>query len=169
MVLKDFKDLIKGLDRNSCHLIVGNGFSRACFDQVFNYTQLLNTADFSELSSYAKNVFRKIGTADFEKVIQTLNQSAKIAKIYKTNDAYLLDNLENDSNGLRDTLIEAISEHHPEYPSRLTSSQYISCRKFLSHFSSFFSLNYDLLLYWVLLETQNNNILKPKNKLWKST
>jgi len=155
-ILEDFKDVVQRLDPKSCHLIVGNGFSRACFDQVFNYTQLLNSADFSKLSPYAKNVFREIVTSDFEKVIHTLNQSAQVAEIYKTNDADFLDNLRTDSDGLRDTLVEAISEHHPENPSALIQNQYITCRRFLSHFSSFFSLNYDLLLYWVLLETKND-------------
>ncbi|MFO8009453.1 MAG: DUF4917 family protein, partial [Dehalococcoidia bacterium] len=128
--LENFQDVVSGLNPNETHLIVGNGFSRACFDQVFNYTSLLSLADFKDLSPYISVVFSNIGTADFEKVIQILQESAQTAATYNTTDRQLLTDLESDANGLREALIEAISNHHPENPPSLNQRQYTKCKTF---------------------------------------
>jgi hypothetical protein len=54
------------------HLLLGNGFSRACRDDIFAYSALFQRADFSALSPTARNAFDSLGTTDFEIVMKAL-------------------------------------------------------------------------------------------------
>ena len=51
-------------------------------------------------------------------------------------------------------VVQAIAQNHPEGPFEITDEQYGACRGFLANFNTTYSLNYDLLLYWVLMHTE---------------
>jgi hypothetical protein len=48
-------------------------------------------------------------------------------------------------------LVRAIAQSHPDHPGEIASAKYAACRQFLAQFKNIYTLNYDLLLYWALM------------------
>lgn len=138
---------------NRRHLLLGNGFSIACRPDIFAYGKLFEQADFSKISPTAKQAFSALETQDFEKVIKALRDSSAIAAAYGAPKAFC-DQLRNDADGLRELLVQTIASTHPAWPGELTEPEYAACRAFISNFHSVYTLNYDLLLYWVQMHTE---------------
>lgn len=138
---------------NRRHALLGNGFSIACRPAIFAYGKLFEQADFSQISPTARNAFAALRTQDFEKVIKALRDASAIVTAYG-GSAALAANLASDADGLRELLVQTIAATHPAWPGELTESEYQTCRIFLSNFSNVYTLNYDLLLYWVQMHTQ---------------
>ena len=135
------------------HLMLGNGFSIACRPQIFAYGKLFEQADFSTISPTAKHAFAALDTQDFEKVIKTLRDASAITAAYGGPPA-LAATLAADADGLRELLVQTIAATHPSWPGDLSEQEYQSCRCFLSNFDNVYTLNYDLLLYWVQMHTE---------------
>jgi hypothetical protein len=70
--------------------------------------------------------------------------------------ADLVEQIQVDEQALKDALIVAIANTHPERPYDVSDAQYKAVRSFLCDFGSIFTLNYDLLLYWA-----RNVIVEP--------
>jgi hypothetical protein len=136
------------------HLLLGNGFSRACLDDVFAYDALFDRADFKNLSPRARAAFTALGTTDFEIVMRALWDAAKLMSVYAPKEPDVVEQFVKDAEGLRDVLVHAIADNHPSHPGEITAGRYATCRKFLSHFNKIYTLNYDLLLYWALMNTE---------------
>lgn len=132
------------------HALLGNGFSRAYRDNIFAYGALFDRADFGDLSASARDAFDALATRDFEVVIHTLRQAARILDPYNV-DPDVRDRMLADATGLREVLVRAIASSHPEHPNEIQDDQYAAARAFLSHFDKIYTLNYDLLLYWALM------------------
>lgn len=155
-VLKSFKQCIDSAIGKK-HVLLGNGFSRACRNQVFSYDSLFKSADFSKLTAEAKRVFDVLGTTDFEIAMKSLNNSSAIMPLYGCAQESS-QKAKADADALRNVLVNTIAKHHPPLPSSITEQEYSKCIDFLSHFEKIYSLNYDLLLYWTLMK------LKEKGK-----
>ncbi len=134
------------------HLLLGNGFSIACRPNIFAYGKLFEQADFTRVSPTAKYAFTALGTQDFERVIKALRDASAIAISY--GHANLAATWREDADKLRELLVETIAASHPAWPGELTDDEYRSCKKFLANFSDVYSLNYDLLLYWVQMHVE---------------
>ena len=150
------------------HLLLGNGFSIALFPDRFRYGSLLDEADFSA-HPQARQAFDALGTTDFEVVIHALKQAVTLLPLYG-GDATTRQTMTQHAEALKELLVQAIAGKHPERPSDITGSQYQSCRAFLAHFGGesrnlkptggkdlrgcYYSLNYDMLLYWTLLHAE---------------
>jgi Domain of unknown function (DUF4917) len=132
---------------NKRHLLLGNGFSIACRPDIFIYGKLFEQADFSSLSPSAKNAFTALGTTDFERVIKTLRDTAILSPIYGV-DPVIANQMRDDADALKELLVQTIAKSHPERPSDITDEEYSACQKFLGYFSTTYTFNYDLLLYW---------------------
>jgi hypothetical protein len=139
------------------HLLLGNGFSRAWRDDVFSYSSLFERADFKKLSRNARKAFDMLGTTNFETVMSALRNASKLIGLYDKGNKLVKD-LEKDADGLREVLVNAIATNHPARPGEIKDEQYVACRKFLSNFHSFYSLNYDLLLYWALMHEDEEGL-----------
>jgi hypothetical protein len=135
---------------NKVHALLGNGFSRACRDDIFAYGALFDRADFAALSSAARAAFDALGTRDFEIVIHALRRAVRLLTVYD-GDPSLAARLQADADGLREVLVTAIASSHPDHPNEIRDEQYAACRTFLSRFKRIYTLNYDLLLYWALM------------------
>ncbi len=136
------------------HVLLGNGFSRACRDDIFSYDALFDRANFDALSLAARNAFEVLNTTDFEVVIRALKQAARLASIYLENDPNLAQRLNSDAAGLRELLGRTIAASHPDRPGDIQDQQYAACRTFLRNFKRIYTVNYDLLLYWALMRQE---------------
>jgi hypothetical protein len=141
-----FQDAIRATEGDDKALLIGNGFSA----QYFNYANLLAEAQLEEGSSI-KALFDQLGTVDFEAVIRALEDATIVERAYG-NAAHATE-LEADAQKVREALVTAVNATHPAHRDDLIF-QYESAAVFLKHFGKgqVFTLNYDLLLYWVNLE-----------------
>jgi hypothetical protein len=131
------------------HLLLGNGFSIACRPNVFVYRKLFEQANFQNIPR-ARQAFDALGTTDFERTIKALRDFATLSSIY-AKDA--IDSAA-DADALREVLVRTIADSHPAVPSDISGDEYAACRRFLSNFERMFTLNYDLLLYWALMQDE---------------
>lgn len=145
--------LIEAQSYNRKHVMLGNGFSIACRPHIFAYGKLYEQADFSKISPTAKQAFAALGTQDFEKVIKALRDASAITTAYGGPPA-LAAAFTADADGLRELLVQTIAATHPSWPGDLSEEEYQSCRAFLGNFDTLYTLNYDLLLYWVQMHTE---------------
>lgn len=152
MALPTYDSVRRKLQKPS--LLLGNGFSVACRHDIFTYKALYDQADFTSLSDCAKNAFTSIGTVDFEEVIRSLFVASKLADCYATIDPELCERFEADAEGLKNLLASTIARNHPELPSDIRPEQYAACRRFLSPYGRVYTLNYDLLLYWAIMQDE---------------
>jgi hypothetical protein len=141
-------------DRKKRKVLLGNGFSRACKDDIFSYEALYKQADFGNLSPGAREAFSALGTTDFETVIKALRQTALLARVYVPDKPELMATLIQDARGLRDVLADTIARNHPDRPQDIAPERYEACRAFLDNFQCIYTLNYDLLLYWALMQDE---------------
>ena len=141
-------------DRKKRKVLLGNRFSRACKDDIFSYEALYKQADFQALSPNAHSAFGALNTNDFEIVIKALRQTSLLASVYVKDRPELVDTLRKDANGLRGVLVDTIAKSHPSRPQDIAQPRYQSCRKFLDNFKCVYTLNYDLLLYWALMQDE---------------
>jgi hypothetical protein len=135
------------------HVLLGNGFSIACRPDIFLYGKLYEQADFSKLSPTAKKAFEALGTQDFERVIKALRDTKAIVKAYGGVPQAFIDTLQSDADGLRELLVETIAHSHPAWPGAISDEEYAHCRAFIANFNTVYTFNYDLLLYWAQMHT----------------
>lgn len=158
ITLKTFQEAFDSIDPSvQKSILLANGFSQAWDSNIFNYRNLLETANFGARSSAVREIFNRLGTYDFEKVMKRLISAEVILEVYGV-DPLLLNRLKEDQEIIKSALITAISNTHPDLPRQVTDLQYVAVRTFLKRFSSVFTLNYDLLFYWA----RNKHKLDPE-------
>ncbi len=131
----------RGKDRS---LLLGNGFSI----EYFSYNSLLEESGLDK-DEPLRRLFETLGTYDFESVVRALEDAGLVEKTYG-NDPQA-ETFQVDADRLREALVHAVRETHPAHREDI-AEQIPSCVLFLKNFSKLFTLNYDLLLYWVQLE-----------------
>jgi len=139
-----FDDAIRRTEGEDRSLLIGNGFSI----EHFSYKNLLEESGLDE-DGPLRRLFGALDTYDFETVIRALEDAVVVEDTYG-NDAQAR-TFQADADGLREALVYAVRETHPAHREDIVA-QIPSCVRFLKHFSTLFTLNYDLLLYWVQLE-----------------
>ncbi|EII3094190.1 DUF4917 family protein [Vibrio cholerae] len=127
-------------------LLIGNGASVAV-DSRFHYNSLKDEAvKKGFLPDELNNVFRFYDdTTDFEVVLKLLWQSSKINKILNIDDSVTYTSYHK----VKDALIETVRDthlSHQEICSRLGNLY-----SFTSRFEDIICLNYDLILYWIMM------------------
>jgi Domain of unknown function (DUF4917) len=133
------------------HLLLGNGFSIALKPDIFTYGSLYENADFSK-APHVKKLFDALKTQDFEVVIKHLQDAATVVEVYRPTAVTLARSLRRDAAAIKDALVTAIAKRHPDRPYDIKPEQYAACRAFLAKFGHLFTLNYDVLLYWALMQ-----------------
>ncbi|CAM8645199.1 Protein of unknown function DUF4917 [Comamonadaceae bacterium] len=128
-------------------VLLGNGFSQAWSNAIFNYASLLQVAIFEDRDDQIRELFTRLNTWDFEAVMRTLLAAQTVAEVHGL-DQLIIDTIIEDQEILKRALLAAVSNTHPRLPSELTTAQYVSVRRFLSKFGQIFTVNYDLLMYW---------------------
>ncbi|WP_236193242.1 DUF4917 family protein [Pseudomonas glycinae] len=138
-------------------ILLANGFSQAWNAKIFNYKNLLETANFGARSDVVRKIFESFKTFDFEKVMKKLIATETILRLYGA-DQNVIDMVVSDQETVKSALITAISQTHPSLPSEVADQQYVAVRTFLRQFNQVFTLNYDLLFYWA----RNKSALAPE-------
>lgn len=142
------------------HVLLGNGFSIACRPGIFQYDALLNQATFDGASLDLRTVFNLLGTTDFERVIQLLQIAADLCGGYGTTDPTLCDRLRSDAAVVREALARVLAARHPDDPFQITTDEYVAVRTFLANFERIYTLNYDMLLYWSVMQEHGPDVVR---------
>jgi hypothetical protein len=83
-------------------------------------------------------------------VIEHLNSAADLADLYEASDPELSETLRWDANVVKNGLADVLALRHPNRAQDVTDTEAEQARAFLSNFLQIFTVNYDLLLYWVV-------------------
>ncbi|QQR83343.1 DUF4917 family protein [Candidatus Peregrinibacteria bacterium] len=132
------------------HLLLGNGFSQAYYKD-FGYTTLFDAVKDAKENERIKKVFEYFGTSNFEAVLSLLKHTIYLSSVYGFDKG----EIETDYNKVRDALAGAIVKVHPEKTTEIPPENKLSCYQFLSQFDGVYTVNYDLLLYWTVLQDPN--------------
>lgn len=136
------------------HVLLGNGFSIACRKDIFQYGRLFERAHFDSVSPRIRRAFEVLATTDFERVIRALRDLATLLDVYVPSSSSVSAEIVREAEALREVLVTTIASSHPDRPGDISSEEYQHCKRFLGHFQRIFSLNYDLLLYWTLMQSE---------------
>lgn len=129
-------------------VLLGNGFSIDYDKSIFDYGRLADEATFDGLSVQKDNLFQKLESSNFEVVIEKLKTAANLLRLYGGDNA-LAKRYEADAKAVRLGLADVVASRHPLKSTVLTDDEVQHAHEFLSNFRHLFTLNYDLLLYWV--------------------
>jgi hypothetical protein len=140
----EFQEALKRTDGEDRTLLIGNGFSA----EYFSYRNLLDKSGLVP-GTPIRDLFDALGTVDFEAVVRALEGAVIVERAYGNGPH--ADEVDVDAQRVREALVAAVNSTHPAHREKL-ALKYGSSSEFLAHFSNVFTLNYDLLLYWVNLE-----------------
>lgn len=145
------------IDKSENTILIGNGFSIG-LNSSFSYESLLNSADIGDIS----NIFKQLGTTNFEVVLNHMQFAATLASMYGCQCNFLSE-LEHDIGRLRESLIDVLMRVHGKFhtASDLSEDLKKECTAFLRPFTTIYSTNYDMLLYWVWLYDLEFNKSRP--------
>lgn len=146
--LISFDEALKRTEKQGRALLLGNGFSIG----HFTYGTLLDKSGLAA-DDPPRALFAALKTNDFESVIRALDDAAVVERAYKNEKQAQL--FSTDADKLRQALVNAIRTIHPPHRDKI-ADVIPSCIQFLKNFSTIFTLNYDLLLYWVILEDRKS-------------
>lgn len=142
MKLYRWKDIKKSFTEG---IILGNGASIAV-DKRFSYASMLEYAERNRLiTKNLAKVFKYLETTDFELVLQMLWHAYRINEALNVDDSITSKAYKD----LRAALIQSVRDFHIGYGA--VSDRLLQMARFLKHFKTVASLNYDFLIYWAML------------------
>ncbi|MEM9555207.1 MAG: DUF4917 family protein [Acidobacteriota bacterium] len=157
-------------------LLLGNGFSIGA-SRSYSYQAIYDSTR-DTLPAIPRELFDKLGTSNFEQVMQILQDSCEINERYHGADIEPLnEKLLADLEATRRAMVEAIARDHLPSPSALGEevdalgaskagaskaggstageSKADYAAGFLDRYARIFTTNYDLLLYWLTLRVRD--------------
>lgn len=145
-------------------LLLGNGFSIAYNYSAFSYSALRQRAlDEGLIGRIGQAVFDGLMTQDFELVIKTLSDAVVALEILdasKYEDEIV--ELQQEVSSLKEALARVLAGLHPERPAEIPPEAFVRVRTFLAGFGRIYTANYDLLLYWALMQGSEIGGPQPK-------
>lgn len=133
-------------DRFRDSILLGNGASIA-IDKRLSYRSLYErVCERGRLDHEIINMFEYFGTTNFEFIMKLLLEASRVNEVLRIDD----DKTKEYYCEIRDSLINTIRDIHPTHESVEDSLPKIA--HFLKNFTDVLSLNYDLLVYWSMLE-----------------
>lgn len=143
-----FSDALARTNDGERTLLIGNGFSA----DYFRYSNLLASSGL-DAGNPPRTVFDALDTVDFEVVVRALEAASIVERAYG-NDAHAAD-LDGHAMQVREALVRAIWLNHPENIGALAGSY--AAARFIGAFDFVYTVNYDLLLYWVDIRSNRGN------------
>lgn len=160
--VRDWNEVAENFE--GADVLLGNGFSLQ-FYSVFNYGSLFDK--FIENCSPTETaLFRSFGTTNFESIQKQLLDAKKVNDLLGIPS----DPIQPAIARLREGLIEAVNENHP-LASEINSTELSRISKDLDRFENVFTLNYDLLLYRIIMlckdRSRSENLRKYNDYFWE--
>ncbi|EXG33066.1 DUF4917 domain-containing protein [Acinetobacter pittii] len=126
-------------------LLIGNGASVA-LDPQFSYTSLKEYAEHNDkLDADILKLFREFDTNDFEYILRLVWHASIINNKLKIED----DRTQKAYENIRDALIHSVRAIHSDYDQ--IKENLPNLYEFTKKFKKIISLNYDLILYWIMM------------------
>jgi len=161
--MKSYKEITDylNLQKRQKHLLIGNGFSMSYSTSIFSYNALSRFVEDSKNDLLLK-LFAAVKNKNFELIMQQLNMTKVIISALD-GDKSLIARIDEASDVLKKSLIEAVKSLHPEHVFKIPETKSKMCSEFLNEYISrngkIFSTDYDLLLYWVLMRNEIPNAI----------
>jgi hypothetical protein len=133
-------------------LLVGNGLSQNLW-AGFGYDSLFDLAcarDGAHLDGADRALFDQLRTRNFETVLGALSTSKIVATTLEQSNIYLGER----EASIRNALVRAVQSAHVPWTS-VPNSHLDIINKHISKFTSIYSTNYDLVIYWAIMRDQN--------------
>jgi len=125
-------------------LLLGNGFSMM-LSPVFGYHSLFEIF-LNSLSPVEAAMFRRFGTTNFEAILERLKYASEVNSIL----GLPVDPVNNASESLKKGLIVAVQQNHPKADD-VDKAHLTKISQELDQFGNIFTLNYDALLYQIIM------------------
>lgn len=140
------------------HLLLGNGFSVAFDKSTFSYGALLDYAKGQgNLRELSAKFFFKLDTSDFELVIRQIMDAATALEILDAEGhSNEIKSLRDEASSLKELLARSLASLHPERPAEVSDDAYLRAKEFINRHSKIYTANYDLLLYWTLMQESDS-------------
>ena len=152
--LLEYEEVRQEIGAKTCHLLLGNGFSIAC-NPIYHYGSLYDFAKKNGLTKHVQGVFDYLGTNNFEGVMRLLEDGIWLACHYGLKPvAKAKGYMAEDLKSVKHALVEALAKTHLQIPNEVGNDRLEQCSKFIKLYKNIFTLNYDLLLYWVALHDE---------------
>jgi hypothetical protein len=141
----DIQDHYKGT------LVLGNGSSLAV-DEKFKYNELYeHSINQKWINDEIKKIFEDFNTKDFERILKSLYDASRVVvSLQETNAKKTIDKA---YENVRFSLIKAVRGIHPNFDNVKDDIDTIAT--FIPRFKNIVSLNYDLILYWAIMEIKH--------------
>lgn len=141
-------------EEKKCALMLGNGFSMAYDSARFSYGALATLAeDLQLLPDIALTVMKSSGTSDFEALMRKLQSTVEtLTSLDPVQHSKIISDLNSAVDAIREALARSIAGLHPDRPFEIDEDAYKRVRAFLDRFTSIYTVSYDLLLYWSLMQ-----------------
>lgn len=147
-----------GANPKNMSLLLGNGFSMGYEPRRFSFTDLLQSAidqGIIQQNSKLHLMFKHLNTSDFEKVIKALEDGLIVSETYF--HGLSTDEISGDIEALKKHLVDTIMNNHPDSSNEIINDKSSKCSNFFGLFKKIYTLNYDLLSYWVILKNGMEN------------
>lgn len=148
--LMSFENVLEAIKGQCNALLLGNGFSMGFNKEHFDYSNLANTSTFA--TTEAETLVKK-HSGNFEKALHAIETTLN------TLDHFGLDTLQTIRDSLapykeeiQQSLINAVKQHIDK---PLNPELFNLWAEKILYFKQIYTLNYDLLLYWLIMETNN--------------
>ncbi|TAL63080.1 MAG: DUF4917 family protein [Legionella sp.] len=157
-----FSEALAESDKKCRSLFLGNGFSKSISTR-FGYEDLLELANTNEklekhqLPDELMNIFTDLETVDFEKVIAHLEVAEIVIRSYSKSGCtnivcnQLAQKIKDDKDSAKKSFVHAINYTHQGLAQNIKDDTYSKAGDLLFNFDYIFTINYDLLLYWLLM------------------
>lgn len=155
--LISYQQALESTGNGRKHILLGNGFSVSC-DSIFQYANLYEVARHAGLSPRAQEVFKKLGTCNFEGVMRLLDDSHWIAQTYQLIVSDDTTTILSDVEIIKRTLVASVAAAHLPNTGSIPEDRKLAALKFLSPYHNIYTTNYDLLPYWVNLSSKEKPI-----------
>ena len=155
-----------GLNQNilkNTVLILGNGASISVNDCFYYDSLYARVCKNGMLGPNSMELFKVLETTDFELVLNKLRQASIINKALNVdNNNIALKMYDN----IRNALINAVKETHVKFNDVIL--QINNIKNFMGQFKTVISLNYDLLVYWAIMDSNYGKPHKLKDCFTKN-
>lgn len=155
--LASFDEIMEYLRKKhrTVNLLLGNGFSISYKPDIFSYNALSKFIEESD-NAQLRKLFEIVKTKNFEEILDRLTVCYEFLITFGVKEE-ILDIIRKAESDLKNSLIDAIKDMHPEHVFTIPDAEQRHCLKFIKTFldsgGEIFSSNYDLLLYWVLMRS----------------